>query len=395
MRMKLRTMDDVLLDGRDVLVRTDFNVAVGNDGVVNQDEDYRITAAIPTIEELMQRRCKVLLLTHLGRPGEEGGNFDLAPIRRRLEDLLGEEVRQIEALSVNRVSAVVAGMDGGSVVLLPNIREDEREMSRNQGLAKELAEMAEVYVNEAFSVSHRDQSSVSLVPTLLPSCAGRRTVIEYEALSGLMDQPTRPYIAIVSGAKVETKVAIITSLLKVVDKIAVGGMIANTFLAAKGYCAMDKHRLEDIEEAKKILAEAGDRLILPVDVVVSNLAKKIKAKTVSVKELPKQVDGVWDLGPQTIQLYLDLCREAKTVMWNGPVGMFEDAAYEKGTYLLAEGLAELSAKVVVGGGDTVHALEKLKLVNKFDHVSVGGGAMIAFLEGSRMPGLEPLLVKDD
>lgn len=388
-------MDDVLLDGRDVLVRTDFNVAIGKDGVVNQDEDYRISAAIPTIEELIQRRCKVMLLTHLGRPGEDGGNFDLGPIRRRLEDLLGEEVRQIDSLSVNRVSAVVAGMEGGTVALLPNIREDEREMSRNKGLAEELAGMAEVYVNEAFSVSHRDQSSVALVPTLIPSCAGRRTVIEYETLSGLMDQPKRPYVAIVSGAKVETKVSIINSLLKVVDKILVGGMVANTFLAAKGYCSAEAHRPEDIEEAKKILAQADHQLILPVDVVVSSQAKNIQAKVVDVTKMLKQVDGVWDLGPKTIELYLEICQGAKTVMWNGPVGKFEDPGYEKGTYTLAEGLSSLPAKVVVGGGDTVHALEKLRLVNKFDHVSVGGGAMVALLEGSNMPGLEPLFVKDE
>src|SRR3989338_3298965 len=392
MTRKLRTMDDVLLDGREVLVRTDFNVAIGKDGVVNQDEDYRISAAMSTIEELIQRRCKVMLLTHLGRPGEKGGNFDLGPIRRRLADLLGEEVRQIDSLSVTRVSAVIAGMEGGTVALLPNIREDEREMSRNKGLAEELARMAEVYVNEAFSVSHRDQTSVTLVPTLIPSCAGRRTVIEYETLSGLMDQPSRPYIGIVSGAKVETKVSIINSLLKVVDNILVGGMVANTFLAAKGYCSSELHRPEDIDEAKKILLKADQQLVLPVDVVVSNQAKNIQAKVVDVKEMLQQIDGVWDLWPKTIELYLEICQGAKTVMWNGPVGKFEDPVYEKGTYSLAEGLSGLSAKVVVGGGDTVHALEKLRLVNKFDHVSVGCGAMMALLEGSRMPGLEPLFV---
>ena len=218
--------------------------------------------------------------------------------------------------------------------------------------------------------------------------------MEYETLSGLMDQPSRPYVAILSGAKVETKVSIINSLLKVVDKIAVGGIIANTFLAAQGYCAKDKHRPEDIEEAERILALADDRLILPIDVVVSSRSKKIQAKTVKVQEMEKEIDGIWDLGPKTIERYLDICKEAKTVMWNGPVGKFEDPVYEKGTFMLAEGLAKLGAKVVVGGGDTVHALERLKLVNEFHHVSVGGGAMIALLEGSAMPGLDPLFVKE-
>jgi phosphoglycerate kinase len=218
--------------------------------------------------------------------------------------------------------------------------------------------------------------------------------MEYEALSKLMDAPERPYVAIVSGAKVETKVAIISALLQRVDKILVGGRIANTFLAAKGCCESESHRPEDIDNAKKVLAEAGDKLVLPLDVVISRKEPEIDAQVVDVEEMPDKIDGVWDLGPKTISTYLELCKGAKSVMWNGPVGKFEVPAYEKGTYTLAKGLAKITGNVVVGGGDTVHALEQLKLVNEFHHVSVGGGAMIAFLEGAQMPGLEPLMKQD-
>ena len=391
MEKKIRTMDDVLLDGKDVLVRVDFNVSVGDDGKVDGFEDYRIAAAIPTIEELLQRRCRVLILTHLGRPGEEEGNFDLAPISRRMEELLNEEVKILKKLSGPEVDAVVAGMDPGSIAMLPNVRIDEREISANRGFAEELASTAEVYVNEAFSVSHRDHASVSLLPTLLPSCAGRRTVLEYEVLTNLALDPERPYVAIVSGAKVHTKVELMDRLLERVDQLCVGGKIANTFLSVKNYCADGNCGDEDMEAAKQIILKAGDKLVLPVDVVVGPKGEgEGGVETVSVEKIPKDVGGVWDVGVKTIELYLSYCEKARTVMWNGPVGKFEDKRYSLGTYALAKGLSEVGAKVVVGGGDTAYALERMKLINKFNHVSVGGGAMLAILEGGGLPGLESL-----
>jgi phosphoglycerate kinase len=391
-RKKLIGLDDVLLDGKTVLVRVDFNVAVGEDNKVDGFEDYRIVAAIPTIEELLQRRCKVILLTHLGRPGEEEGNFDLAPIRRRIEELLGEEVKTLKTLSGPEVDAVVAGMEPGSLVMMPNVRTDEREVNASMSLAEDLAGTAEVYVNEAFSVSHRDHASVSLLPTLLPSCAGRRTVLEHEVLTALSSDPARPYVAIVSGAKVHTKVELMDKLLEQVDQLCVGGKIANTFLSVKNYCADTDCEDEDMEAAKKIIQKAGDKLVLPVDVVIGPKGKEENTvETVSVDKVPEGVGGVWDLGPKTIELYLSYCKKAKTVMWNGPVGKFEDDRYAAGTHSLAEGLSEVEARVVVGGGDTAYALETMRLIKKFDHVSVGGGAMLAILEKGQMPGLEPLI----
>jgi len=385
---KLKTMDDVLLDGKTVLLRVDYNVAVGQDGVVDKDSDYRLEASLPTIEELMQRRCKVVLLTHLGRPGEGEGNFEVDPIRVRLEGLLNEEIKQLNTLSGANVNAVVDGMESGRLAILPNVRNDEREMSPNTGFAKELMEVAEVYINEAFSVCHRDHTSVAVVPTLLPSAAGRRTVLEYEMLSKLAHEPERPYVAIISGAKVHTKVALINNLLKHVDSLCVGGRIANTFLAAKGYCTARQSGAEDIETAGEIIKQAGDKLVLPTDVVIG--CEKDERMVINVRDISEDVESIWDLGQETIDAFLKRCKGAKTIMWNGPVGKFEEECYAQGTNELAKGLADMKTDVVVGGGETALALERIKLVNKFKHVSVGGGAMVAVLDGSRMPGLEPL-----
>jgi phosphoglycerate kinase len=382
-------MDDILLDGKVVLVRVDFNVAVGKDGVVDRDEDYRIEAAVPTIEELLQRRCKVLLLTHLGRPGEEEGDFDVAPAARRLSDLLHEDVRMLKHLSGDSVRAAVGGLTPGSVAMLPNVRLDEREAAGSERFAAELADTAEVYVNEAFSVSHRDHTSVALVPKLLPSCAGRRCVAEFEVLSKLSHNPPRPYVACVSGAKVSTKLNLLERLLTQVDHLCLGGVLANTFLVALRKCSVETCAAEELEAAEELWSRAQDKIELPEDVVVGS-PDGTEARTVSVSEIPSDVGGVWDVGPQTVRAYSAFCREAQTIMWNGPLGMYEEPAYRSGTRLFAEELAGLPGVRVVGGGDTVTALEQLKLTPKFNHVSVGGGAMLELLEGKEMPGLAPL-----
>jgi phosphoglycerate kinase len=386
-------MDDILLDGKTALVRVDFNVTVGADGVVDENEDYRIQAALSTIEELVTRRCKVVLLTHLGWPLEEPGDADLAPVRDRLKELLHEDVRIIKQLHGDAVRAVVAGLGSGSVALLPNVRLDERELSGSERFAQELAGTAEVYVNEAFSVSHRNHTSVALVPRLLPSCAGRRTVQEVSILDALAQKPKRPYVAIVSGAKVHTKMRFLQQLLQKVDRLCVGGVIANAFLAARG--EFDAQRLEatDVAAARDLWKSAHDKIVLPEDVVIGTEQGE-GAATVAVENIPPDAGGIWDVGPQTVNAYLDVCSTAETIMWNGPLGMHELAAYRESTDLLAKGLAALPSFRIIGGGDTVIVLKQLRLLNKFSHVSVGGGAMIAFLEGSPMPGLEPLYATD-
>jgi len=244
---KLRTMDDIPLDGRTVLLRCDFNVAVGDDGVVDETEDYRIEAALPTIEELLQRRCKVLVITHYGRPSEDQSeSFGLASIHRRLEELLRDDVKMLGELTGDTVKATMAGMARGSVAMLPNVRLDVRETSRSEKFGREMAELGDVYVNEAFSVCHRDHTSVSVIPTFLDSCAGRRTAEEYRVLLELSENPSRPYVAIVSGAKVHTKVNLLRKLISQVDTMCVGGVLANMFLANQGKAPRGSFTYEDI-----------------------------------------------------------------------------------------------------------------------------------------------------
>lgn len=368
MARKLRTMDDIPLDGKRVLLRVDFNVSMGNDGKVDNNEDYRIEAAVPTIEELMQRRCRVILLTHYEEDGKQVTADDLVPIHHRLQDLLHEDVRLLKHLYGSDVEAVVSAMEPGSAVLLPNIRSDQREMHPNEKFAHDLAQHADIYINEAFSVSHRDHTSVTLLPKLLTSAAGRRTVIEVKALGRLVNKPAHPYVAIVSGIKIDTKIAMLRQLLAHVDKVCLGGRIANVLLAAQGEFSAENFTPEEIASAKELLQLAHEKFVLPQD------------------------GGEFDIGPQSVRQIIAACANAKTIMWNGPVGKFEDPAYAMGTKQVAENLAASSAYRVVGGGDTLNALEQFRLITKFDHVSVGGGAMIAFLEGKKLPGLEPLYI---
>ncbi|MDP3996966.1 MAG: phosphoglycerate kinase [Candidatus Andersenbacteria bacterium] len=389
---KLKTLDDLPVDGKAVLVRVDFNVATNDSGRVEETEDYRIKAALATIEELMQRRCKVLLLTHRGRPGESKENTELGPVRDRLEGLLGEEVTSINKLYGDGVKAVLGGMNPGDVALLPNVRMDVREEEGSEQFAREICDNAEVYINEAFSVSHRNHASVSIAPRLLSSGAGRRTVEEVAKLTKLRSNPAKPYVAITSGAKIETKIGMLYRLLEQVDKLCIGGRLANVFLAAQGKRA-DHFTADETSVARVLLDKGGDKIVLPVDVVIGN-EDGSDAVVAGVDEIPEGVAGVFDVGPKTVELFMKYAREAATIMWNGPMGRFEVPAYAKATEALATELAQLSSYRVVGGGDTIIALQKAKVLNKYDHVSVGGGAMIAFLENKRMPGLEPLYVSD-
>lgn len=402
---KLKTIKDLPVDGKTVIVRVDFNVSIGSDGVVDAFEDYRLTFALPTLHALRQRRCRLVLLTHLGRPKKKEGagtaqTWDLEPVHYRLQQLLSEEVVRANHLYGLDVKAQIAALEPGGVLLLPNSRLDERETKASPTLARDLASLAEAYVNEAFSVCHRAHTSVALLPRLLPACAGLRTAAEVKTLSALRDQPEHPYVAIVSGAKIVTKVGLLRDLLQKVDYLCVGGRIANIFL-----CAQGKHQAaycdeEEVAIARELLAQAGSKLIVPTDVVIRsgqgdsgvatlNVAA-VSTATVSVDEVPADAAGIWDIGPNSVAQILKVCQGAKTVLWNGPVGMCEVEAYAKGTEALAKGLAQIKAYRVVGGGDTVTVLERLRLVEAYDHVSVGGGAMLAFLEGKPMPGLEPL-----
>lgn len=386
---RLKTMDDMPLDGKRVLMRVDFNVSIGDDGVLDTAEDYRLEAALPAIEELMQRRCRVVLLSHLGRP-QENKEESMRPVRRRLEQLLREPVKMTKTLFGSDVDAIISGMEPGSVVMLPNVRLDMREEQGSKQFAKQLATSVDMFVNEAFSVVHRAHTSVAYLPDELPSCAGRRTVLEVNRLSRLLDMPKRKYIAITGGAKIKTKIGMMYELLNTVDALCVGGQLANIFLAALGkYKPKVGFDEDDLIAARQLMEAGKEKLILPVDVVVGK-DDGGEARAVGIDEIPEGAESIGDIGPRSVENILSYCREAGTVMWNGPVGHFEVYVYAKATSTLARKLAEYKGYRVVGGGDTVNALEQARVLNKFDHVSIGGGAMIAFLEGRRLPGLEPL-----
>lgn len=385
---RLRSMDDIPLDGKRVIVRVDFNVSSTHEKTIAGDEDYRMEAAMDTIQELRRRRCTVLLMTHREQHGVGSKGMDLEPVWNHLQDMLREDVKRLPKLFGPEVEAIVAGLEPGSVALYPNVRNDDRERDVNNRFGEELAAVADAYVNEAFAVDHRAHTSVAVLPQLLPSCAGRRTVLEVEMLTKLREHPRRPYIAIASGAKVATKVGMLHQLLPQVDTLCLGGQIANVFLAARGDWQTD-FDANEIAAAKSIMEAAGPKLLLPVDVVTGN-EDGSGAHEVSVDTIPPQTKYLWDIGPKSTHAIVKVCQTANTIMWNGPVGKFETPAYSLATKALAKALADMKAYRVVGGGDTVNALELMQVTDKYDHVSVGGGAMVAFLEGKRMPGLEPL-----
>ena len=382
----LRTMDDLMLDGKRVIVRVDFNVSAGSDGVVDATEDYRMEAALETIHELRQRRCKVLLMTHLGRPGEEDGILTIEPIQRRLQQLLQEDVRLLPKLYGSQVDAIIQGMGPGEVALFPNVRMDQREMVPNDGFANELASAGDVYINEAFSVSHRDQTSVALLPKKLPSAAGRRTVLEVEILSKLRKHADRPYVAITSGSKISTKIGVLEYLLSTVDMLCVGGKIANVFLVAQGRWKEPAFTEEEVAIAKKLLDAHRDKIMLPID-VVSGHEDGAEKKVIELGQGADITQPVWDIGPKSVAQIVAVCKQAKTIVWNGPVGMYEVPAYADGTRALAQELATMQSNRIVGGGDTITMLGSMNLISAFTHVSIGGGAMIEFLEGKILPGL--------
>lgn len=386
---RLKTMDDIQLDGKRVIVRVDFNVTAGADGIVDETEDYRIEAALPTIHELRQKRCKVLLLAHLGRPGEDG-LLSMEPIQYRLQQLLQEDVRMLPKLFGSQVEAIVQGMEPGEVALFPNVRMDAREMTPNDKFAEDLASVGDAYINEAFSVSHRDQTSVSVLPKKLPSAAGRRTVLEVEALSKLQKNPEHPYVAIASGAKISTKIGMLEFLLSSVDVLCIGGKMANVFLVAAGRWKNEDLAEEEIALAKKLLADHGDKIVLPIDVVVGN-EDGSASSTIELDSPDIITTPVWDIGSRSVAQIADRCKYAKTIVWNGPVGRYEVEKYGEGTRALTHALAAMNSYRVVGGGDTVTVLEKMNLVSAFTHVSIGGGAMLEFLEGKPMPGLAAVM----
>ncbi|MBE3587282.1 MAG: phosphoglycerate kinase [Thermoanaerobacteraceae bacterium] len=392
--MNPRTIRDIEVDGKRVLVRVDFNVPL--DGQGNVSDDTRIRAALPTIQYLAQHGAKVILASHLGRPkGKVDDRYRLDPVARRLAELLGKPVVKVNDCVGEEPRAAVAAMAPGDVVLLENVRFYPGEEKNDEHFARQLAELADIYVNDAFGTAHRAHASTEGVARFLPAAAGFLMEKEIKVLGRALADPVRPFVAILGGAKVSDKIAVVENLLTRVDRLLIGGGMANTFLAAAG-CPMGKSLVEGdrLELARDLMARAKERgveLLLPVDLVVAPAAEPdAQSRVVPVDQVPAEWMAL-DIGPATVESFSRAVGDARTVIWNGPMGVFEMAPFAAGTFGLARALAECPGETIVGGGDTAAAVEKAGVADKMYHISTGGGASLEFLEGKVLPGVAALL----
>ena len=391
--MALRTLDTLDVKNKRVLVRADFNVPL-KDGTIS--DDSRIQATLPTLKKLLDDGATLILMSHLGRPKGTGDKSRLAPVAARLSELLGLEVRYkpTDGPAVDEEARFVAEAEPGSVTLLENTRFDSRETKNDPALAKKLAEYADVYVDDAFGAAHRAHSSTEGVAKLLPSAAGLLLARENEVLSKLREAPEKPFMVILGGAKVSDKIGVIDSMLDVADDILIGGAMAYTFFKAQGG-KVGGSLVEDdkLDLALDLLERAkakGVTLHLPQDSVC---AQKLEAGAETEVYPSDQIPDGWlglDAGPEAVKSYQAVLKNAKTVLWNGPLGVFETPPFDAGTRTIAETLADLDAYTVVGGGDSVAAVNAVGLAEKFDHISTGGGASLEFLEGKTLPGIAVL-----
>ena len=395
--MNKKTIKDIDLKGKKVFVRCDFNVPLDEQG--NITDNRRIVGALPTIKYLLEQNCKIILCSHLGRPkGEVKKEFSLAPVQKELSKLLGKEVKLAEDVVGESAKALTSNMQEGEIVLLENVRFDAREEKNDESLSKELASMAEIFINDAFGTAHRAHSSTAGIAEYLPAVSGFLIEKELNFLGNTLENPKRPFVAILGGAKVSDKIGVIESLLEKVDTLMIGGGMAYTFFKSMGYtvgksiCEMDK--LDLAQDLMKKAKEKNVKLVLPVDnVIAKEIAPDAENKIIDSDNIPDEWEGL-DIGPKTIELFKEELKNAKTVIWNGPVGFSEYEIFANGTRQIAKTLAELEdAITIIGGGDSAAAVEKLGYADKITHISTGGGASLEFLEGKKLPGIECLLDK--
>ena len=390
--MALRTLKDLDLGGKRVLMRADFNVPL-KDGAIS--DDTRIRAALPTINEVRKNASKLVLISHLGRPkGERKPEFSLAPVAARLAELLGADVKLSDAVVGPAAQQAVADLPEGGVLLLENVRYHKEETKNDPEFARQLADLGEVFVNDAFGTAHRAHASTEGVARLLPSAAGLLIEKEVAFFGSILSDPKQPLLAVVGGAKVSTKIAVLESLLPQCSAFVIGGGMAYTFLSAQGHAVGSSLLEQDyVDTAKNFLAAAqkrGTEVVLPSDHIV--------ATEFSADATPVQVDAVaipdghmaMDIGPATIKRVLEQIGVAATIVWNGPMGVFEFERFAAGTKATAEAIAQSNAVSVVGGGDSVAAATEFGLADRFSHVSTGGGASLEFLEGKQLPGIVAL-----
>jgi phosphoglycerate kinase len=390
--MDKRGVRDLDVRGKRVLVRVDFNVPV-KDGVVT--DDTRIRRALPTIRYLLSEGAHPLLISHLGRPkGEPDPQYVMDPVAARLEELLGEPVKKLDASVGPEVEEPLDDWDGRGVVLLENSRFNAGETKNDPDFADQLAALADLYVDDAFGAAHRAHATTVGVAERLPAAAGLLLEEEIDYLDAVLENPERPFVAILGGAKVSDKLGVIESLLGTADSLLVGGAMCFTFFKALGY-EIGNSLVEDdyLEEARRLMGEADERLILPVDVVVADAMEEgVETETVPVDAIPAGKLGL-DIGHDTVALFEGHIADARTIFWNGPMGVFEIDAFAKGTEGVAKAVADSSATSVVGGGDSVAAVNKLGLEDEMSHISTGGGASLEYVEGKELPGVAVLAGK--
>jgi phosphoglycerate kinase len=382
------------LKGKKVLVRVDFNVPLDEERRIT--DDTRIVESLPTIRFLLERGTRVILVSHLGRPkGKPKDEFRMDPVAKRLEELLGRKVYKANDCIGEEVEKLANALKEGEVLLLENVRFYAEEEANDENFARSLARLADIYVNDAFGTAHRAHASTAGVARFLPAYAGFLMEKELEALGERLNNPVRPFLAILGGAKVSSKIGVIKKLLEKVDALLIGGGMSYTFIKAMGY-EVGTSLLEEgmIEEARSILAmakEKGVRLVLPEDFVVAPEGKEgVETKVVAWNEIPPDMGG-FDIGPKTVETFAREIAQAKTIFWNGPLGLFEVDLFARGTIEIAKKVAESGAVVVVGGGDTIAAIKKAGVEKKITHISTGGGASLEFVEGRVLPGVEVLL----
>lgn len=392
--MNKKTIRDIDVTGKKVLVRCDFNVPLDKEtGEITND--LRIVGALPTIKYLLEHKAKVILCSHLGKPkGEVKPNLSLAPVAKRLSEYLGFEVKLAKDIVGEDAKKLASELKEGEAILLENVRFDAREEANDAEFSKELASLADIYVNDAFGTAHRAHSSTAGVADYLPAVCGFLIEKEVQMLGDSLNNPERPFVAILGGAKVSDKIKVIENLIEKADSIIIGGGMTYTFLKAMGYnvgnsiCELD--RLDLAKETMKKAEEKNVKLLFPVDTVCGKeFSNETEIKVVNSKEIPDGWQGL-DIGPESVKLFTEELKKAKTVMWNGPLGVFEFENFAKGTNAIAKVLSEIDAITIIGGGDSAAAVEKGGYSEKMTHISTGGGASLEFLEGKILPGIDCL-----
>ena len=392
--MNKKTVQDICVKGKKVLVRCDFNVPLDADK--NITDETRINAALPTIKYLLDNGAAVILCSHLGRPkGEFNMKYSLAPVAKRLSEKLGFEVKLASDVIGESAKALAAEVKCGEAILLENVRFHAEEEKNDPDFAKALADMAEIYVSDAFGTVHRAHASTAGVAAYLPAVAGFLIGKELDFLGSAVEEPKRPFVAILGGAKVKDKIGVITNLIEKVDTLIIGGGMAYTFQKAMGKeigkSLLDEERIELAKELMAKAEEKGVKLLLPIDNVCGNdFSNDCEMITVDAEEgIPADFEGM-DIGPKSVELFSKAVKEAATVVWNGPMGVFEFENFAKGTLAVATAMAESEAITIIGGGDSAAAVTQMGLADKMSHISTGGGASLEFLEGKTLPGVAAL-----